>query len=197
MRVARAFRLSITAIMTALALSGCMRTAGPVAVAPQSDLDAMTYGQTYAPAPVADVSGGGAISALRTAFARSPRVAYVPRSRRGAGRCTGRLCRTDAGALRRVLSSRCRRQAARRGLRPGRPHQYLCDRRRRLDHHAADRLGAGARPHAGGPRRRDRAPSCATASSAILRSRSRSKPTGRSSSSARSPPPASIPTCPT
>jgi polysaccharide export outer membrane protein len=77
-RVVRAFRFSITVITTALALSGCMRTTGPVAVAPQSDLDAMTYGQTYAPAPVADVSGGGAISALRAAFARSPRVAYAP-----------------------------------------------------------------------------------------------------------------------
>ena len=53
MRVVRAFRFPITVIMTALALSGCMRTTGPVAVAPQSDLDAMTYGQTYAPAPVA------------------------------------------------------------------------------------------------------------------------------------------------
>src|SRR5438105_2366975 len=52
-RVVRAFRFPITVIMTALALSGCMRTTGPVAVAPQSDLDAMTYGQTYAPAPVA------------------------------------------------------------------------------------------------------------------------------------------------
>ena len=79
MRVVRAFRFSITVIMTALALSGCMRTAGPVAAAPQSDLDAMTYGQTYAPAPVAvaDSSGGGAISALRSAFAASPRAAYV------------------------------------------------------------------------------------------------------------------------
>lgn len=79
MRVVRAFRFSIIAIMTALALSGCMRTAAPVAVAPQSDLDAMTYGQTYAPAPVAvaDSSGGGAISALRSALARAPR-AYAP-----------------------------------------------------------------------------------------------------------------------
>jgi polysaccharide biosynthesis/export protein len=78
--VARAFRFSITAIMTALALSGCMRTAGPVAVAPQGGLDAMTYGQTYAPASVAvaDSSGGGAISALRSSFAASPRGAYAP-----------------------------------------------------------------------------------------------------------------------
>ena len=79
-RVARAFRLPITAVMAALALSGCMRTAGPVAVAtPQGDLDSMAYGQTYAPAPVAVAnSSGGAISALRSAFAASPRGAYAP-----------------------------------------------------------------------------------------------------------------------
>jgi len=79
-RVARAFRLPITAIMTALALSGCMRTTGPVAVAqPQSDLDSMAYGQTYAPAPVAVAdSGGGAVSALRSAFAAAPRGYYAP-----------------------------------------------------------------------------------------------------------------------
>jgi polysaccharide export outer membrane protein len=79
-RVVRAFRLPITAIMTALALSGCMRTTGPVAIAqPQSDLDSMAYGQTYAPAPVAvaDGGGGGAISALRSAFAASPPGSYA------------------------------------------------------------------------------------------------------------------------
>jgi len=48
-RVARAFRLPIIAITTALALSGCMRTTGPVAVAePQGDLDSIAYGQSYA-----------------------------------------------------------------------------------------------------------------------------------------------------
>jgi polysaccharide export outer membrane protein len=79
-RVARAFRLPITAVMAALALSGCMRTAGPVAVAtPQGDLDSVAYGQTYAPAPVAVAdSRGGAVSALRSAFAASPRGAYAP-----------------------------------------------------------------------------------------------------------------------
>jgi polysaccharide export outer membrane protein len=77
-RVARAFRFSITAIMTALALSGCMRTAGPVAVAPQGDLDAMTYGAALAPVGVVDNSGGGAISALRSSFARAPGPAYDP-----------------------------------------------------------------------------------------------------------------------
>src|SRR5260221_12855886 len=78
-RVARAFRFSITAIMTTLALSGCMRTTGPVAVASQSDLDSVAYGQTYAPAPVAvaDSGGGGAINALRSAFAASPRGVYA------------------------------------------------------------------------------------------------------------------------
>jgi polysaccharide export outer membrane protein len=77
-RVARAFRFSITAILTALALSGCMRTAGPVAVAPQGDLDAMTYGAAPAPVAVVDNSGGGAISALRASMARAPRPAYAP-----------------------------------------------------------------------------------------------------------------------
>jgi polysaccharide biosynthesis/export protein len=79
-RVARAFRLPIIAIMTALALSGCMRTTGPVAVAPQSDLDSMAYGQPYSPPPraVAADSGGGAISALRSAFAAAPRGVSAP-----------------------------------------------------------------------------------------------------------------------
>jgi polysaccharide export outer membrane protein len=79
-RVARAFRLPITAIMTALALSGCMHTTTPVAVAQSpGDLDSMAYGEPYPRAPqvaVADSSGGGAISALRSAFA-APRPVYV------------------------------------------------------------------------------------------------------------------------
>jgi polysaccharide export outer membrane protein len=81
-RVARAFRLPIIAITTALALSGCMRSSGPVAVAqPQGDLDSMAYGQPYYPAPaprsrVAD--SGGAISAFRASFAGGQRRAYVP-----------------------------------------------------------------------------------------------------------------------
>jgi polysaccharide export outer membrane protein len=82
-RVARALRLPIIAAMTALALSGCMHATGPVAMAqPQSDLDAMAYGQPYTPAPppeVADSSGGGAISALRNAFAAAPQRTYAPR----------------------------------------------------------------------------------------------------------------------
>jgi polysaccharide export outer membrane protein len=78
-RVARAFRLPITAIMTALALSGCMRTTGPVAVAQApGDLDSMAYGQPYDPAPpVVAADSGGAIAALRASFA-APRPAYAP-----------------------------------------------------------------------------------------------------------------------
>jgi polysaccharide biosynthesis/export protein len=81
-RVARAFRLPMIAAMTALALSGCMHATGPVAVAqPQSDLDAMAYGQPYAAGIAAsptDDGGGGAISALRNSFAAAPRGGYAP-----------------------------------------------------------------------------------------------------------------------
>jgi polysaccharide export outer membrane protein len=78
-------RAVFPSLLAALALTGCMHATGPVAVAqPQSDLDYMAYGQPYTPAPpsyeVADSSGGGAISALRNAFAASPQRAYAPRS---------------------------------------------------------------------------------------------------------------------
>jgi polysaccharide biosynthesis/export protein len=74
--------LSILAVAAALALGGCMQTAGPVAVVapPRSDLDYMAYGQPYGgrqPIAVADDSGGGAIGALRNAFAATPPV-YAP-----------------------------------------------------------------------------------------------------------------------
>ena len=73
MRVARAFRLSILAASAALALGGCMQTAGPIAIAqPRADLDSMAYGQPYsAPQPVVVADGGGAINALRNSFASS------------------------------------------------------------------------------------------------------------------------------
>jgi polysaccharide export outer membrane protein len=83
-RVARAFRLPIIAAMTALALSGCMHSAAPVATAqPQSDLDTLAYGQPYSSAPAvpsrsAVADSGGAISALRASFAASTRPAYAP-----------------------------------------------------------------------------------------------------------------------
>lgn len=76
MRVVGAFRIPIIAIITSLALSGCMRTTGPVAVAPQGDLDQMAYGQpgSEPPQAVSAESSGGAIGALRAAFA-APRPA--------------------------------------------------------------------------------------------------------------------------
>jgi polysaccharide biosynthesis/export protein len=58
-RVARAFRLPITAAMVALALSGCMQTSSPVAMTqPRGTLDSMVYGSpayvpvSYAAAPI-------------------------------------------------------------------------------------------------------------------------------------------------
>jgi polysaccharide export outer membrane protein len=82
-RVVRAFRLPMIAAMTALCLSGCMHTSGPVATAqPRSDLDYMAYGQPYdasrgmVAAPSND--GGGAISALRASFASSRPHYYAP-----------------------------------------------------------------------------------------------------------------------
>jgi polysaccharide biosynthesis/export protein len=76
----RGARAVILCLLAALALSGCMSTSGPVAVAqPQSDLDSMAYGQPYASAPPAAVAdSGGAIGALRDAFAAAPRGAYAP-----------------------------------------------------------------------------------------------------------------------
>ena len=71
MRVLRASPLPFLAAVVALALSGCVHTGPPVAVAqPRSDIDAMTYGAMPAQVQVsADTSGGGAISAFRASFA--------------------------------------------------------------------------------------------------------------------------------
>jgi polysaccharide export outer membrane protein len=79
----RAFFLPIMVALAAIALSGCMQTTYPAAVAGRSDLDAMAYGgpaPATAPVAVADNSGGGAITALRRTMASSPRtyVAQVP-----------------------------------------------------------------------------------------------------------------------
>jgi len=75
-------------------------------------------------------------------------------------------------------------------------HQYLRDRCRRLDHHAADRCGAGAAdvPRRGSLRRSP--PNCATAISANRRWRWRSRPTGRSLFSARVAAPGQYPYVP-
>jgi hypothetical protein len=76
-RFARAFRCSITVT----ALAGCLAAAAPSARAQgRNDLDYMTYGQPQsnayaAPQPAGD--GGGAIAALRRAFAAGSRPTYM------------------------------------------------------------------------------------------------------------------------
>jgi polysaccharide biosynthesis/export protein len=52
-RVDRAFRLSVIAVMGALALGGCMRRSGPVAVQPSNTLDSLAYGGPAGPGLVA------------------------------------------------------------------------------------------------------------------------------------------------
>ncbi len=86
MRVVHAFRLPMIAAVTALGLSGCMHTSGPVATAqPSSDLDYMAYGQptNSNPAPAQrgiftsnPGNGGGAIAALSSGFAAPRRASY-------------------------------------------------------------------------------------------------------------------------
>ena len=49
----RGLRAVSLCLLAALALSGCMRGAAPVAVMPQSDLDSIAYGQAYAQPAVA------------------------------------------------------------------------------------------------------------------------------------------------
>jgi polysaccharide export outer membrane protein len=73
-RVARGFRLLIIAVATALALSGCMRTAYPVAAAPPSDLDALAYGPP--PSILANSGSASFEAASRSAYTAVP-VAYA------------------------------------------------------------------------------------------------------------------------
>jgi polysaccharide export outer membrane protein len=79
-RPVRAFQLPIIAAAVALVLSGCMHAEGPVAIGQSpGDLDSFAYG-TIHPAPrqaVATARRGGAISALRNAFAAAPQ-SYSP-----------------------------------------------------------------------------------------------------------------------
>src|ERR1700676_4092423 len=77
-RVARGFRLPIIVVAAALALSGCMRTAAPVAAVQPGDLDSIAYGQRYDPPPSRIADSGGAISALRASFAAAQRRSYAP-----------------------------------------------------------------------------------------------------------------------
>jgi polysaccharide export outer membrane protein len=79
-------RAVLVCLLTALALSGCMRRSAPVAVVqPQSDLDSLAYGQSTNSPPRGFVTSstrlapsGGVIGALRASFAASPRRAYGP-----------------------------------------------------------------------------------------------------------------------
>ncbi len=108
----RALRLPIIAAAAALALSGCMQTAGPLATAPPgSALDYMAYGQPSAPPPVhaASASGDGAIGALRNAFAASPSadaratVLYAPAAPAPMPAAYDAAYRLDAGDKLRVV----------------------------------------------------------------------------------------------
>jgi polysaccharide export outer membrane protein len=111
-KVARAFQLSIIAVTTALALAGCMQTAAPVAMAPPgSALDYMAYGQPVAPPRAAAADAGGAIGALRSAFAATPGrsapgaapVAYVLAAPAPAPAVYDAAYRLDAGDKLRVV----------------------------------------------------------------------------------------------
>lgn len=75
----RAFFLPVIVIAIATLLSGCMQTVSPVAVGePQSDLDAMAYGPPPVSRPAAAAaSSGGAIDAVRNAFAATSRAGYA------------------------------------------------------------------------------------------------------------------------
>jgi len=79
-RVLRASSSPFLAALVALALSGCVHSASPVAVAyPRSDLDAMAYGPMPVQTAAANDTGGGAIGALRTSYATaSLRAASQP-----------------------------------------------------------------------------------------------------------------------
>ena len=88
----RGVRAPIGCLFAALALAGCMQTTYPVASAPRSDLDAMAYGQpspSYSSYPAssyqtASADSGGAIAALRSSLANSPRTTYAAYAAPGA-----------------------------------------------------------------------------------------------------------------
>jgi polysaccharide export outer membrane protein len=84
-RVVRAFRLSIIAAMTALALSGCMGRSGPVAMMPpQSDLDSLAYGPPgYGPPSYAPSQAG--YGPMPAAYAGPQPAAYDQQYRLDAG----------------------------------------------------------------------------------------------------------------
>ena len=87
MRVARTSRWPVVAATTALALSGCVQTAAPVApLQPRNDLDSMAYGLPYpapaTPAPSRTVMMDSAITTgtLRASYAAASRPPAYDRS---------------------------------------------------------------------------------------------------------------------
>jgi len=82
-RFVRAFRLPIIAATSAFALSGCMHTSSPVAMAPvRSDLDTMAYDGPaastqagIAASPASAANSGSAATALRASYAETSRRA--------------------------------------------------------------------------------------------------------------------------
>ncbi|QWG16390.1 polysaccharide export protein [Bradyrhizobium sediminis] len=73
----RGVRAVLVCLLTALALSGCMRRAAPVAVVqPQADLDTIAYGQSYAAAS-APIPEAYAAAPMPVVYAAAPApVAY-------------------------------------------------------------------------------------------------------------------------
>jgi polysaccharide biosynthesis/export protein len=64
----RGLRAALPCLLAALALSGCMRTPGPVATAqPQSDLDSFSYGEPYAMAATPVGYASASVPASRNA----------------------------------------------------------------------------------------------------------------------------------
>src|SRR5437588_1601551 len=74
----RRVRAVTICLLAALALSGCMRTTAPVALAQPGDLDSIAYGQPYDAAPSVVADSGGAIGAFRASFAAASQRAYAP-----------------------------------------------------------------------------------------------------------------------
>ena len=69
-RVARTSRLLIIAAFAALALSGCMQAASPLASPRPSDLDFMAYGEPHHAAPA--MASVGSLGAVRASYAAAP-----------------------------------------------------------------------------------------------------------------------------
>ena len=181
----------IPILMVALTAAGCMHAPcaarSPARTAPRAappNLDSIAYERRVAPPSTAYAQAQPQQAQPRQAQPQPPAqpAAGRRRCRRTRSRAMPVSLRSRAGA---GLYARYRRQAAHRRVRAGRPDQFLFRRRRRPGDDAADRRGHGARPHHRSNWRAPSRRSCAPASSASRMSRSRSRPIGRSSSSAR------------